>query len=139
MEKAITDRERFEQLTGNADAFLTIDQLVAICDEGAYWTDEFMQTSTRNAKKAHIRRLIKTIKDDDDWPVWASIDSTDEDGNMLRVYKQELLFDVEDYRKVVTYHADRSAYHKQMALGYGTHCKRRFGIQLHFDFDDDTE
>ena len=131
------DKARFQELMGNTDAFVSIDELVTICDEAAYWSDQFMETVTAQAKKFHIRRLIKSLKEDG-WPLWASVETTDEQGNPCRMYKQELLFDIEDYRKVVEYHHDRSNYHRRIATGYKTRCKKRFNVQLNLSFGDDA-
>lgn len=123
------DKSRFQELMGNADNWASIDDLVALCDEAEYWTDEFMEGVAAHAKKDHLRRLIKTLKEDG-WPLWASVETKDEAGETCRIYKQELLFDIEDYRQVASYHNDRSRYHRRMAAGYKTRCKKRFNVQL---------
>ena len=134
---AQSDKIRFQELMGNADRFASIEELMAICDEGEYWSDEFMETVTEQAKKFHIRRLIKSLKGKDGFPLYASVETTDENGKTCRVYKQELLFDVEDYRKVVTYHHNRSNYHRRMAAGYKSRCNKRFNVQLPLPFGGD--
>lgn len=75
-------------------------------------------------------------KDGEGFPLFASVETTDESGNAVRRYKQETLFDVEDYRQVVRYHADRSAHHQTMARGYAKRCKQRFNRQIRISFSD---
>lgn len=128
-----TDRERFESLMGNADKWASIEDLVSLCDDAGYWSDEFYAQAQGSAKKSMVRRLIRTLKDDTDFPVWASVETTNEDGKNVRVYKQETLFDVDDYRQVVSYHSDRSSYHATVAKEYAKRCKVRFNKQLKID------
>lgn len=80
---------------------------------------------------------FQALMGDDGFPLYASVEMKDENGKTCRVYKQEMLFDVEDYRKVVTYHHDRSNYHRRMSAGYKTRCKNRFNVQLTLPFDGD--
>lgn len=127
---AATDKARFQALMGNADAWMPIDELVALCDEADFWDEEFAQGAVISAKKSQIRRLIRTLKDQDNWPLWANVETTGQDGKTERVYKQELLFDPNDYRQVVDYHNERSSYHGKMSKGYASRCKKRFDIQL---------
>jgi hypothetical protein len=56
----------------------------------------------------------------------------DEKGEPERVYKQEMLFDPEDYKKVVKYHLGLSEHHKNRAAGYIDRCARKHGPQLWF-------
>ncbi|KKL21525.1 hypothetical protein LCGC14_2444600 [marine sediment metagenome] len=139
---AQSEKAQFEKLLGDADRWTTIDDLVRICDEGGLWSDEFLETVTDKAKKAQLRRLIKGVKDESNWPVWASVETTNEEGETVRVYKQELLFDPEDYRKVVSYHSDRASHHGRMARGYAKRCDKRFRTrlyrQLRINFDDES-
>lgn len=130
------DRERFERVMGNADSWATIDDLVELCESDGYWSNEFQATAALNAKKAHVRRMIRTLRDSDDWPVWASVETTNDKGETVRVYKQETLFDVEDYRQVVSYHVDRTNYSRRMATGYARRCKKRFHKQIPMHFED---
>lgn len=128
--------ERFTQITGNMDGWATIDEIVSLCDDASFWTDGFLADAEDKAKKSVVRRLIKSIRGIDSAPEWASVLTTDDDGKPQRIYKQETLFDVEDYRQVVTYHADRSRYHRITAEGYAKRCKQRFNVQLRMTFDD---
>lgn len=123
-------RERFADATAQANRWANIDTLIALCDEHGFWTDEFIAHVEDNAKKSFVRRMIKTLKTDEGDPVWASVEMTDDEGKTVRVYKQETLFSLDDYRQVVEYHTDRSNHHREMAMGYATRCRKRFKKQI---------
>jgi hypothetical protein len=125
-----SEKSRFQVLLGDADCFDTIEELVAKCDQANFWADDFFETVVDVAKKSTIRRLIRDVKDEFGWPSIASIETINEAGETVRVYKQEALFDVEDYRQVIYYHGDRSRHHRNMAVGYARRCKLRFNRQL---------
>lgn len=130
------DKTRFMELIGEAENWTSIDDLLTACDKADFWTEDFLDSVAERAKKSHLRRLIRSLKDGSGWPLWASVETTNESGEPVRVYKQEFLFDVGDYRQVVKYHSERSAHHRKMASGYAKRCKERFDRQLLLDFDD---
>lgn len=131
-----SDKSTFEAITGNADGWASIDALVDACEQAGFWGADFVQAATVQAKKSHVRKLIKSLKDKEGWPVWASVETTNESGETVRVYKQETLFDIEDYRKVVNYHAGVAQHHVAMARGYARRCKKRFNKQIALPFKD---
>jgi hypothetical protein len=90
----------------------------------------FEQRAVSNAKKAQIRKVISKLKDKDGFPLFPSITIVDDEGKRKRVYKQELLFDVEDYKTVVNYHAKLSNHHRDMAEGYAKRCEKKHQVQL---------
>lgn len=126
--------DRFSQITGNLDGWASIDDILELCDSAGFWTDDFLSEARDKAKKATIRRLIKSIKGDDGVPEWASVVIADEAGQPQRIYKQEMLFDVADYRQVVQYHVGLSEYHRETAQSYAKRCKKRFNVQLRLPF-----
>lgn len=121
--------DRFTQITANADGWASINDILQLCDSAGFWTDDFLEEAEDKAKKATIRRLMKSIKGQDGAPEWASVVIADEAGQPQRIYKQETLFDVADYRQVVEYHVGRSEYHRETAKGYARRCKKRFNVQ----------
>jgi hypothetical protein len=56
--------------------------------------------------------------------------TNDEDGKQVRVYKQETLFNVDDYQQVIGYHKERRHHHDKMVRGYKRRCKDRFAVEL---------
>lgn len=112
----------------NSNEWQTIDGLVAVCDEAGCWGIGFTQRATANAKKSQIRKVVSNLKDEDGFPLFPSITIIDDEGKRKRVYKQETLFDVEDYKTVDNYHARLSNHHKDMAEGYVKRCEDKHDV-----------
>lgn len=125
-----SNQDRFEQAISGMSDWATIDALIARLDFVEYWTPEFRETCVRQAKAAHARRMMKQLQDATGWPVFASVETKTPEGEVQRVYKQETLFDVNDYFQVVVYHRGRSNYHQKMASGYKRRAEERFHTQL---------
>lgn len=137
-------QELVKEALSSASEWQTIDSLVAICDEAGCWQAGFAQRAITNAKKLQIRKVVSNLKDKDGFPLFPSITVLDDEGKRKRVYKQELLFDVEDYKTVVNYHARLSNHHRDMAEGYVERCKEKHEVQLSLwdlgeDFDDQLD
>ncbi len=135
MSETQTERHTFEKLLGNVDKWATVDDIVALCDGEGFWSKDFLAQSEVQAKKSHVRRLIRQAKDASGWPVWASVETVNEEGKTVRVYKQETLFGVEDYRQAISYHAGISKHHAAMVAGYARRCKKRFNRTIQMTFD----
>jgi hypothetical protein len=129
----MTNQQRFAEAIDGVN-WATTDELVSLLNAAEFWNDEFDQTAISERKKADVRRRIKQLRDEHGNPLYASVSEVDEEGSETRRYKQETLFDVRDYERVVDYHSDRSEYHKHMAVGYAKRCKEKFGVQLKFGF-----
>ncbi len=116
-------------LSGESD-WMTIDEVVALCDEAGFWDRDFETRALANAKKAKIRRAIGQLKDKHGLPKFPSIMITDDEGVKKRVYKQETLFDVEDYKTIVNCHVALANHHRDRAIEYVKRCERRHEVQL---------
>lgn len=127
-------RERFSEIAASLQGWATIDEIVDACNEAGFWGDEFLMEVENAAKKSAARKLMKSLRSGNA-PEWASIVTTDENGDEKRIYKQETLFDVEDYRQVVRYHVNRAKYHRETAQGYADRCETKFNVQLRLAFD----
>ncbi len=113
------------------ESWVTIDLLKRRLDETGFWSDEFIDAAIDEHKKAYIRREIKCITDTTGWPVFASVITIDSiTGEHQRIYKQEEMFDRDDYMQVVSYHQDRAEYHEMMAAGYRERARERHAMQL---------
>lgn len=110
---------------GRTEGWQTIDDMVDRLDRVDAWNDIEVEQVVREWKKTQVRRAVKQLKDDQGWPIFASVVTLDSGGNESRVYKQEVLFNHSDYIQVVTYHADRASYHWRMASGYRDRASRR--------------
>lgn len=126
-------RERFIALTGQ-NQWATVDEFVRALDAGDYWPANFIEHALEIAKKHHVRRMARTVRDETGFPVLASVVTRDESGQAVRIYKQETLFNLDDYRQVVQYHKDRGLHHIHMANTYATRSNNRFDDQLPLPF-----
>lgn len=114
----------------------TIEELQEVCDAKCVWDDLFLAGAVEKAKRSEIRRLVCTIKDSDGFPAIASVVTRNEAGKLVRVYKQEKLFDVDDYRQVVDYHASQCAHHRVMAKGYAKRCRQKHNKTIPLNFSE---
>ena len=126
-------REAFVTATASA-TWADIDALVAMLDGEDFWDEAFLAESIDAHKKSYIRREIKQIKTPDGDPVFASVTATNpETGEEERRYKQEAIFDRDDYAQTVRYHRRRADHHMQMAAGYARRGHERYGLQLNIE------
>jgi hypothetical protein len=131
-----TDKARFGEALAT-QGWLTVDDLVRHCEREGLFSKEFLEHATATAKKALVRKMARAQKDGRGWTQWASIKTKTPDGKEIRVYKQETLFDLEDYRQVIGYHATLAQHHRQVAQGYAARARERFGKQLKFPFEEE--
>ena len=123
-------KDAFVAATQNA-GWADIDALVAMLDAAEFWDETFLAEAVDAHKKTYIRREIKQVKDESGWPVFASVVTFDPiTGEEERRYKQETLFDRDDYAQVVRYHERRADHHLRMAEGYAERARVRYGLQL---------
>lgn len=111
-----------------------IDFLVEKCEAAGMFSDEDLDRAAKSYKKDRVRRLVKSLKDENGWPIFASVKVLEISGDEKRVYKQESLFDVDDYNQVVAYHTQQAQHHMQMANGYTERANVRFGNQLNLPY-----
>jgi hypothetical protein len=128
-------RSLFLRLT-KSKGFLSIEEIVARLDAGDFWTDEFLESAIFEAKKSLARKFAREAKDKNGERVFHSIENVNSDGDTVRVYKQEVLFNKEDYRQVIGYHVQRSDYHKGEAKRMQVACLKRCGVQIELGFGD---
>lgn len=112
----------------------TIGDLSAKLDNAKFWTDEQMAAGMESYKRDFIRRAMRSMKDANGWPIFASVVVQESDGSKVRVYKNETLFDVEDYRQTVAYHQRIARHHIKMSNGYAKRCGEHTGNQLPLPF-----
>lgn len=127
------NREVFLDATSTTQ-WATIDEIVSKLDDAGYWDEEFQAGALLDRKKAHVRRQMKSLKDENSWPMFANVVTRDADGNEARVYKQETLFDLNDYRQTVRYHVEAGQHHIRMAIGYRAQAFKRYQVQIPLPF-----
>ncbi|MBX3288391.1 MAG: hypothetical protein KF855_03505 [Acidobacteria bacterium] len=87
--------------------------------------------------KQEIRKLIKKVKNpDNNHAAFASVSSTDDEGNKVTLYKQETLFDTADYEQVVEFHNHRVVHHATEATYFRRRCHQKFSVQPKLAFDE---
>lgn len=128
---SLLDSEKFAEIVSD-EAWLSIDDIAERCDAEGFWSDEWLAGALERAKKYELRRLLRAVEGDDGFPMYASITVTDEEGSETRLYKQEALFDVEDYVVVIKYHEKVAAHHLDRARTYLDRGVNRYGNQLRF-------
>jgi hypothetical protein len=128
-------RSQFLRLT-KSKGFLSIEEIVSRLDGGDFWTDEFLETAVFEAKKSLARKFAREAKDKNGERIFHSIERVDSEGDTVRAYKQETLFDKEDYRQVIAYHVQQAHYHKGEAKRMQSACLQRLGVQIELTFDD---
>lgn len=118
----------------NVEAFLD-----ALDDVGDFdWLDVIQSddNAIKRYKLTRIRRDLKQLKDETDFPVFGSVLKRDRDtGAEERVYKQEALFELDDYRQITAYYVDRANADAFMARAYRERALTRFGVELQLEFD----
>jgi len=108
-----------------------VDDIVARLDENDFWTDEFTAKALENAKKAEVRHLVKSLKDDEGMPIFHSVERTDPvTGETKKVYMQEVLFNPDDYRTVIEYHMYKANYHEKIARKLNDRCQQQYRMSF---------
>ncbi len=90
---------------------------------------------TRALKQA-IRQYLRQTKNEHGHSAFASIRTQDAEGNPVVQYKQETLFNVEDYQQVANFHSQRVIHHAQEATYYKRQCHAKFNEQIPLAFDE---
>ncbi len=122
--------EAFVAATETA-AWVGIDALVAMLDAADYWDEGFLETVEQVAKKAHARQQIKQVTDGNGFPLFANVTTIDPiSGKQERTYKQEAMFDRDDYVQVVRFHQHVAEYHTRRAAENAKRGHDRYGLQL---------
>lgn len=125
--------DRFHKVMSQAgQSWASIEDLIALCDSSPdFWDPVWVASTLDIAKKTVIRKYIRELKDEANMPLWHSLVTVNEDGEETRQYKQEALFDKEDYLQVIQYYIDRTSYNMRMAATLRDRAvKRQYVVQL---------
>lgn len=126
--------DRFTEIV-QVTSWVSIDEIRRMLDKGDYWSPEFEESALDQAKNAYIRHQMRQIKDPGGFPLFASVKMTDDEGDEVRVYKPETLFDLDDYRQAANYHADRAHHHILMSAAYRSRGEERYKTAIQLEFD----
>lgn len=133
-----TPKQRLlEILTVNQ--FMNVDQMTDILIANGFWDGKDISNIIRTAQKAEVRKWVKTLKNEDGRPAFANIEIENEEGETIHVYMQPCLFDVDQYKQVISYHREKAKYHFNEAKNYTKQLFRQFGVQLELPFEVDSE
>lgn len=108
MSPIMIDKPAFAEILAQS-GWADIDSLYMACKESNIFGSDFYDRAIEIAMKEQIRRMLKSgkVKDADGNTInVASIIMTDKNGKKQRVYKQETLFEVDDFVQVVRYWKD---------------------------------
>lgn len=108
----------------------TIDDFTDALADTGFFTKEDDQLAKLAGRKMKVRKLLKRMKDETGMPVFASIPVQDEKGKITHIYKQESLFNKNDYQRVIESLVRQSTSLIDMAKRYQQRAKERLGVQL---------
>lgn len=101
----------------NGMDWMGIEDLAALAmDSEEIVTEEDRDEAVLRSTKTAIRQYMKSATDANGEPLYHSIQQVQPDGSTVRVYKQEALFDRDDYQQVIDYHVDRAKYNVDRAV-----------------------
>lgn len=133
--------ERLGEIARELGGWVDIDTLTdaAISDSEFNFEEGPIARAARGEMKSQVRRLIKKLRGADGVPDFASIIRKNEDGDKVRVYKQETLFDMNDYRQTINYWHQAKKYAGKMEHGYRKRCRERFGMDPELPFEESRD
>lgn len=136
LEKTETAMELFVKAT-ETSKWETIDELLNAVDKvPEFWEKVLSADTDTKFRKQILRQWVRKIKTKEGYPLYASIKTTDEQGNVKQVYKQETLFDMSDYQQAAVYHGKAVVHHAQLAAHYAKGFKQLTGKQMQLPFDE---
>ena len=110
--------------------WLPVDRLAAEVARRGLLDENYRAMAVHRLLKIDLRRMLRTARDADGWPLYANVVEEDANGNPVHLYKQEELFDLRDYQHVISNHAAAARHHWEMALRYQKRCEVRYSVQI---------
>ena len=110
--------------------WLPVDRIAAELTTRGLVDESYMRAAVHRLLKVDLRKVLRTARDADGFPLYANVVEEDEHGNQIHLYKQEEMFDVHDYEYVIANHTSAARHHWDMALRYQRRCEVRFGVQI---------
>lgn len=123
----------FLELT-KSKGVLQIEEVIARLDAGRFWDADFVNNALMEAKKSDTRHMSRTIKGKDGHRLLRSIELTNSAGEVVIGYKQEALFNVQEYKQSVAYHVARAIHHDGEARYLQGRCLTRYQVQIDLPF-----
>lgn len=85
-------------------------------------------------RKQKIRHLTKTVRVDG-VPLFASVETMNDEGEVIKIYKNETTFTPEDYKTASIYHSKTGVHHLKMSKYYAEGYERLTDKQIDLPFD----
>jgi hypothetical protein len=113
----------------------TTEEMVDMLDEAKFWdSEEVLGDVIAHAKKDFVRRSLRSMRDDNGDRVFINVKVKGSDGQTKNLYKQEMLFNVEDYRYAVGYYKNTGMKFIQEANRLARNCRRKCSVQIPIPF-----
>lgn len=130
-----TSTDKFVQAVENVE-WAEIGEIVERLDAiPNFWENVMTLEQLRDTwKRTFVRRKIKQIKVDG-IPLFASVETTNESGETVRVYKREDKFVPEDFQKAANYYGNQTVYNAKMAVHYADGFENVTGKKMILPFD----
>jgi hypothetical protein len=122
-------REAIDEILADK-GWLTVDQLAAEVANRGLLDELYQRVAVHRLLKVDLRKILRSARDADGFPLYANVVEEDEHGNQVHLYKQEEMFDLADYQYVIANHTSAARHHWDMALRYQKRCEARFGVQI---------
>ena len=122
-------REAIDEILADR-GWLTVDQLAAEVASRGLLDELYQRVAVHRLLKVDLRKILRSARDADGFPLYANVVEEDEHGNQVHLYKQEEMFDLADYQYVIANHTSAARHHWDMALRYQQRCEVRFGVQI---------
>lgn len=116
-------------------SFMPIDAMVKAVRDCDDLDPTEWDAVTEPALALYLRRVMRSKKGEDGFPEYGNVSIEDEEGKKTQGYKQEKLFDVDDYKQVAGYHFDAMHFHFTKGLIWRKRLKERYGIQMPIPFE----
>jgi hypothetical protein len=124
------NRERFLKVARQWDWANIDDIFQRALDDGRIFDHQDYVRAFERAAKAELRKVMRDAKDENGEPIFASIERMTEEGEKERIYKQETLFNPDDYKQTVKYFGGLSRKAWKEMQRYRDNCHKRYGIQI---------
>lgn len=95
----------FSEIAVEMNDWMTIEEIVKLCDDRGFWSEDFYESVLEKRKKEEVRRLAGSLREDalgNPIELISIIQRDDKSGQESRVYKQLDLFDIGDFVQVIT-------------------------------------
>lgn len=130
--------QKFLEALGDSK-WAEVAEIIEKLDEiPGFWQNILIMDAVKDDwKKRFVRRKIKQLRVDG-FPLFASIETKNKEGDLIRVYKREDSFIPEDFQKAAEYHGSVTVYHAKMARHYADGYESATGKQILLPFTNEA-